>query len=105
VARAGVQKSLAAARAQELKNDQLLAKIELEKQLPLLMQYALQQGHSIKYGKDGLEVHNAVRVSELPNQGQLSGGALGALSGPSGGDLPTNVLYQDIRGQVPQGHV
>ncbi len=107
VARAGVTKAVAAARAQELKNDQLQAKIDLEKQLPYMMQWALQNGYHAKYGKEGLEIYQAqgVRISEPGvNQGQLGVGATAAIAGPAD-DLPTEVMYEDVRGQVPRGHI
>lgn len=105
VARAGAQKALAAAQAQELKNEQLRVKIDLERQLPFVLKWAVENGYPVKYGKDGLEIAHqlpGVRVSEAGAL-QLGAGAAGALPGPS--DLPTSVLYEDVRGLVPAGHI
>jgi hypothetical protein len=103
--RAGVQKAVAGARNAELKNDQLQEKIDLEKQLPFILKWAVENGYPVEYGKDGLKIAHqlpGVRVSEAAAL-QLGVGGASALPGPS--DLPTSVLYEDVRGLVPAGHI
>jgi len=106
---ATARKQVAAARGAELKNEQLEVKIDLERKLPELMAWALQNGYAAKYNKDGLELYQApsaggLRISEAGNAGLLGPGAAGAGAGPAG-DLPTNVLYEEVRRLVPPGHV
>jgi len=105
--KANEKKALAVARQAELKNDQLQTKIDLEKQLPALIQWAVQNGYPVRYGKDGLEIQQVhlspVRVSEISgnNPAQIEAGPVGAIAGPH---LPTSVRYEDVRDRIPEGH-
>jgi len=107
IANAGVTKAVAAARAQELKNELLEADVQLRQQIPQVILALTQTGVAFKYDAKGtLEVLGVAAGRTMVNQvnqEQLGAGALAAIAGP--GDLPTNVLYQDVRGQVPQGHI
>jgi hypothetical protein len=58
VSHANSQKQLLMLEKYELQNQQLAVKVELERQLPLIVRYALEQGHNIEYTKDGLKVAN-----------------------------------------------
>jgi hypothetical protein len=102
------RKQVASARNAELKNDQLEAKIDLERQLPTLMLWALQNGYAAEYNKDGLKLFQSsgVRVSEAGGQPALPGsGVAGLLGGPAGMTaLPTNISYEEVRAMVPNGH-
>lgn len=59
----------------ELQNEQLEVKIDLERQLPAVIKFALEQGHNIEYGKDGLRVQNY-----LSNVHNLTGAGLPELA-------------------------
>lgn len=100
---AAVQRQKLLIDQQRLKNQQLEVKIELERQLPLVIKYALEHGHNITYNsKEGLQVQNYLsNVHSI--QGQLPGP--GQEENAPADELPTNVAYEDIRGQVPRGHI
>ncbi|SRR6266571_3911355 len=82
----------------------LLGNVKIEKQLdvfeqlPSVMHYAIEQGHNIKFG--GLEVSH--RLSNL-HALQGNGTTIAEIEAPVS-PLPKLVQYEDIRGQIPEGH-
>lgn len=103
-----VNKARQSAIAAEKKNILLDADIEMAYQMPNIILMLSQQGTAFEYTKGGnLKVLGlpgaGTRVSEMNQQGQIGGVAPLALG--AGGALPTKVLYEEIRAQVPQGHV
>jgi hypothetical protein len=110
--RAGATKAIAAARNAELKNELLEADILLRQQIPNVILALTQTGVAFKYDAKGtLEVLgqpgrvNVNQIGGAAGQEQIGvgAGAVGLL-GPGEG-LPTNVLYEEVRGQVPTGHI
>jgi hypothetical protein len=96
--------------AAEKKNALLDADLQMAYQMPHIIMSLSQQGAAFEYTKGGnlkvlgLAGAGGSRVSEVPNQqGQIGGAAPLALG--AGGSLPTNVLYEEVRGQVPAGHI
>jgi len=81
---------------QELKNRELLTKVELLEQLPLLMKYGLDQGKNIKYA--GLEI-----TDWRDNVHSIAGESM-SIAEPSS-SIPDNVAYTDIIDSIPVGHV
>lgn len=65
-----------------LQNEQLQTKIEMERQLPILMKYAMEAGHNIEYDGRGLKV-----VNYLSN--------VHSLSGPAGQGQPLLTTVQE----------
>jgi hypothetical protein len=53
-----LQKAQLLVQAQKLKNQQLEVKIAFERELPLVLKYALEAGHNVEYTTDGLRVQN-----------------------------------------------
>jgi hypothetical protein len=92
----------------QYKNESLLADVDIRKQIPGLLAHLATNGVPFEYtAKGDLKVLgvSGVRVTpEMVNQGQIGAGAPLAL-GPGGmvGGLPTQVLYENVRGQVPAG--
>jgi len=98
--------------AAEKKNALLDADLEMAYQMPHIIMALSQQGAAFEYTKGGnLKVLGlpgpgaGARVSEVSSQQQIAGGAAPLALGAGAGVLPTNVLYEDVRGQVPAGHV
>lgn len=92
----------------EKKNVLLDADIEMAYQMPHIIMALSQQGMAFEYTKGGnLKVlglpGTGARVSDMNQQGQIGGAAPLALG--AGGALPMNVLYEEVRGQVPAGHI
>lgn len=104
---AGVEKAKHSVRGAELTNALKQAEVNLAYQIPDIIIALAQNGTAFKYTKGGnLEVFGATVVSQAQNpQGQIGAGpgVAGLLAAP--GDLPTKVLYEDIRTQVPKGHI
>jgi hypothetical protein len=106
-----VNKARQSVLAAEKKNALLDADLQLAYQMPQIIMALSQQGAAFEYTKGGnLKVLGlpgsgaGARVSEVANQqGQIGGAAPLALG--AGSALPTNVLYEDVRGQVPTGHI
>jgi hypothetical protein len=92
--------------AAEKKNALLDADIEMAYQMPNIILMLSNQGTAFEYTKGGnLKVLGlpaaGTRVSEMNQQGQIGGAAPLALG--AGGALPTQVLYENVRGEVPAG--
>lgn len=110
VAAAGATKAIAGARNAELKNELLEADIELRRQIPNVILGLSQMGVPFRYdAKGNLEVIGHAAGQTVVSQydpAQLGAGAQTAIAGPMTADgLPTNVLYEQVKGQVPKGHV
>ena len=105
-----VNKARQAVIAAEKKNTLLDADIEMAYQMPNIILMLSQQGTAFEYTKGGnLKVLGlpgaGARVSEVPNQQGQLGAAAAPLALGAGGALPTKVLYEEIKEQVPQGRV
>lgn len=112
-ARANSRKAIAGARNAELKNELLEADIRLRQQVPNIILMLTQTGVSFKYdAKGNLEVlgqAGRTMINQVPGGAESArlgaGGAAGLLGPGSSGGLPTMVMYEEVRGRVPKGHV
>jgi hypothetical protein len=108
---ANAQKAQEAVITVQYKNESLLADVGIRKQIPGLLAHLAASGVPFEYdAKGNLKVLGVagVRVTpEMVNQGQIGTGAAPLALGAGGlvGGLPTNVLYEEVKGQVPEGHV
>lgn len=97
--------------AAEKKNAILDADLDIKRQMPELLARLVYSGTPFKFDARGnLEslgrVDAQTVVTQMNNQGQLGPGAQTALPSPgTSGGLPTNVRYEDVRNQVPNGHI
>jgi hypothetical protein len=105
-ARATARKAVAGARNAELKNELLEADILLRKQIPNVILALTRTGVAFEYdAKGNLKVAGPAAQTLITQIGQeqLGAGGQAAIAGPAG--LPEKVLYEDVRAQVPKGHV
>ena len=91
------------------KNLILDADLDVKRQMPQLLASLVYSGTPFEYDARG-NLKSMGRgnpqtfVTQVDSQGQLGPGAQGALPAPAG-ELPTSVRYEDVRGQVPVGHI
>lgn len=89
------------------KNAALLADVQIRQQIPALLVHLATHHVPFKYDAKGnlevLALPGTMRISEMPNQGQLGAGAPALALGPAG-SLPEAVSYEDVQEQVPVGH-
>lgn len=82
-----------------LQNERLRVAINMDRYMPTMMQVGLAQGRNITYSKGAIKIeHHLSNLHSLQ-----SGQELELIEAPS--SLPTQVRYEDIRHQIPQGHV
>jgi hypothetical protein len=109
-AKANARKAIASARGAELKNELLEADIVLRQQIPQVILALTARGVAFEYDAKGnlkvLGPAGRTMINQIGgvSQEQIAGAGSAGLLG-AGDELPTNVLYEDIRGRIPSGHV
>lgn len=97
--------------ALEKKNRLLDAELAIALQIAGSIDKLIDNGTAFKYSKMTLDVlgrpGQQTLISQVQGQQQLGAGPAPLALGPGGmvNGLPTQVLYEEVKGQVPQGHV